>query len=164
MLTTGSDRAGRPPAQSLPRDWRRRFGEATNWPLLQRKGGSCPGTSQGSVRGVGSQGVLAAEGRIAPWDPTPRADLTRSRSSAEVSQDLRTPKTGQGTPAASTLTASLPETPGRRPWSLRTSSRLYVGWSPRGDAPGRRRGTRRGLTRGLSGGLRSFPSRTCRCP
>ena len=69
--------------------------------MLQQKQRSSPGASKRSVRGVGSQGVLAAEGRIAPWDPTPRADLTRSWSSAEVSQDLRTPKTGQGTPAAS---------------------------------------------------------------
>ncbi len=33
------------------------------------------GTSKRSVWGAGFQGVLAAEGRIAPWDPAPRIDL-----------------------------------------------------------------------------------------
>ncbi len=52
------------------------------------------GTSKRSVRGAGFQGVLAAEGRIAPWDPAPRADLTRSWSSAEV-PDPKPSKTGR---------------------------------------------------------------------
>jgi len=55
----------------------------TNWGVLQQGRGNSLGTFKRSVRGAGSQGVLAAEGRIAPWDPAPRADLTTSRSSAE---------------------------------------------------------------------------------
>ncbi len=71
----------------------------TSRALLTQKGGSSPGTSKRSVRGAGSQGVLAAEGRIAPWEPAPRADLTRSWSSVQAPG-----------PRASTLTPSLPKT------------------------------------------------------
>jgi len=35
----------------------------------------CSHRCQRSVRGAGSQGVLAADGRIALWDPAPRTDL-----------------------------------------------------------------------------------------
>ena len=51
------------------------FGGGTSGGSLSGRNESPSGTSKRSVRGVGFQGVLAAEGRIAPWDPTPRTDL-----------------------------------------------------------------------------------------
>ena len=87
------------------------------------------GTSKRSVRGAGFQGVLAAEGRIAPWDLAPRADLTRSWSPAEVPEPKpqgpagRSPDASTPTPLRPCLSrAKLPKMPEKE--TLPTTERL----------------------------------------